>query len=588
MSFQQAQDLPTKVRAAYEVSSRLIASLINEGFLKASPCKCPILELSHGASGIRVYGIAGHEQQELWVGTSRSHGSGARLWYPADFVFPVWIRDESSGWCKAHHPRQIAIRAREMSLLGAAEIEGDWEVIVKQLDSAFSDMVTWLQWGESRLIPTIESPTIAWEQAVVVGHPVNPIGRSILAHHGAEYLEPSEATSLLHPGISLIAIDRSKTKITGPLCSILNKLLCELQLPPTQQNELTIPCLSRQLPAIQGFFPTARVLRSDAFFASAQTSLRTVQMPDHFGLDYHIKFALSYTIGSNLRTITPHTVGMSQELSNVIADAVADDTWICQEVAGVTGSQKDAKAARHLSCMLRQNLEPRAKALGQTLIVVSALRQVPAHQSECIAALVFDLKTPDSKLAWFKQFSSKLLHAVLIPALRSGIGLEAHGQNSLIRVDIATRAIVGFCFRDFGSCKIHMPTLNRRGHYLDTMKPGCWIPADREEEAWDQLQHTVFNEQLQSMIGQLKLDPTTAWTLVRDQLDDFFASNMEFEAASRMHAYFTRPMVSYKALLRLGFNLNATEDIFVEVPNALHFEVVNCTGLDAARKIQLE
>lgn len=146
------------------------------------------------------------------------------------------------------------------------------------------------------------------------------------------------------------------------------------------------------------------------------------------------------------------------------------------------------------------------------------------------------------------------------------MGLEAHGQNAMMRVDNATEDVVGFCFRDFGSVKCHAPTLRRRGFHIFTAPPArppisnTWLLTESEEEVWDQVQHTAIHNNLQLLVRQLNVETAVAWKLIRNELELFFASWAGNETAVRMHAYLTRPIVKGKALLRMRLQ-EVTEDV---------------------------
>ncbi|SMR44214.1 unnamed protein product [Zymoseptoria tritici ST99CH_1A5] len=560
---------PSRPEAAYEINSRLIACFLNEGLLRASPHAC--IDYTVLASGVLIHSHFGIKpDHQIWIATRGAVVPNKSCWHQSDFALPLILRTTPAGLSDPSNvpvPSEVAAVARR--LFTESVDDGPWTDVLVALDNSFENLTAWLQVAATKSRPTLDSRMINWENAVFRGHHLHPMGRALVATGGLKQLDPSQVPSLLQPSITFIAVDRGSTRITGPFRTLLKPLLDQFSLPRLLPNEVVLPCLSQQLPAIQRHFPSTRVLLHDAFTAHAQASLRTVNIPSEMRFAYNMKFALSCTISSVLRTITPWTTCLGPEISAVIEDAVTENTWVCKEVAAITGSQKDFSAAKNLSCILREDLEPRALALGQTLIVVAALAEKPVGSSECLAALTFGLRSSGQKKKWLRDYASKLIHAVLTPALESGVCLEAHGQNSLVRVDKRTKAIVGFCFRDFGSVKCHTPTLRNRGHQLLTVLPACWIETDVEEEGWDTLQHTMIHNHLQLLIRGLNLHPIEAWPVIRRQLDNFFEQHTESESARRMHAYLTRPIVRYKALLRMRMSADPLDDIFVNAPNML-------------------
>ncbi|KAF1825676.1 uncharacterized protein K489DRAFT_314894 [Dissoconium aciculare CBS 342.82] len=396
------------------------------------------------------------------------------------------------------------------------------------------------------------------------------MGRSLVAACGLPQMLASDAPMLSQPSISFLAVDRSEVWIVGDFRKILSGLVMQFRTSAPAANEVVFPCLTRQISAILAHYGSARVVCQDAFVAAAQASLRTVTIPDRWGFPYHLKFSLSYTISSVLRAITPHSACSGPEVSHIVEDCMTADSWVCKEVAAITGSHADRTAARQITCIVREDHEARAQALGQSLIIVAALGESPTRSSECLAALTFGLGNPAAKLAWLKGYAARLIPAVCVPAIESGVGLEAHGQNTLVRVDNATRAVLGFCFRDFGSVRCHTPTLRRRGFRISTAPPDTWLLTESEEEVWDQIQHTAIHNNLQLLVRQLAVDPALAWRLIRDELDDFFSSAaacLGNETAARMHAYLTRPIVKAKALLRMRMSQVTDEVRMPTCPN---------------------
>lgn len=388
------------------------------------------------------------------------------------------------------------------------------------------------------------------------------MGRSLVAACGLPKISPSEAPTLTQPSISFLAVDRAELWVTGPFRKILTRLLVQFRLPRVGPNEIIVPCLTRQIPAILRHSESARVICQDAFKAAAQASLRTVTVPDRLDFPFSLKFSLSYTISSVLRAITPHSACSAIEVSNIVEDCVTEDTWVCKEIAATASSHADRTAARQMTCIVREDHEARARALGQSLIIVAALGETSTRSSECVAALMFGLDNSKAKLAWLRSYAAKLFYAVCTPAIESGVGLEAHGQNTMVRVDNATKTVVGFCFRDFGSVRCHTSTLRKRGFRMLTTPAETWLLTENEEEVWDQVQHTAIHNHLQLLVRQLNVELAVAWRSIRDELDVFFAAYARNSVAIRMHAYMTRPIVKIKALLRMRMS-EVTDDVCI-------------------------
>jgi siderophore synthetase component len=174
----------------------------------------------------------------------------------------------------------------------------------------------------------------------------------------------------------------------------------KLDVPNVGAHEVLIPCLALQLPAIMVRFQSARVIARNAITASAQASIRTVVLPQTLQFEWHLKLALACTITSALRTITPWTACVGPELSGVLSDLLPEDTWICREVASITGAQRDYDEAKHISCVLWEDHEARANAMNQTLVIAAALAETPYGETECYATFLFKLVTAEGKMDW--------------------------------------------------------------------------------------------------------------------------------------------------------------------------------------------
>jgi siderophore synthetase component len=150
-----------------------------------------------------------------------------------------------------------------------------------------------------------------------------------------------------------------------------------------------------------------------------------------------------------------------------------------------------------------------------------------------------------------RRYTRKLLEATLLPALDSGICLEAHGQNILVRIEKSTREIVGFVVRDLGGVKCHSPKLRQKGYVLTSALPGSFVLTDSEEEAWGIVQHTVIQNHIQHLIRRLHLEPARAWSGVREQIRDVLASREDHDdaTASRFERFLFAPEVKNKAFL---------------------------------------
>lgn len=207
---------------------------------------------------------------------------------------------------------------------------------------------------------------------------------------------------MLKPSLAFLSVSRTDLLVTGQFAQELRPLLEKLEIPKTTTDRVIVPCLAQQLPSIHQRFPDAIVLKITPDCADAQASMRTVTLRPELEFKYHLKLSLACHITSALRTITPWTTCGGPVQTEILEKLLPDDLWVFREVAAVSGSQKDFNDARHLSCILRDSLENRARENDEVLIISAALGQKPHGERRTWAEILFDLETVSQKKRWFE------------------------------------------------------------------------------------------------------------------------------------------------------------------------------------------
>lgn len=305
----------------------------------------------------------------------------------------------------------------------------------------------WFHLAKNQHLPTLADPAIVWEQSILTGHPTHPMHRSCFAQEPLKPVSPKDVQSLRNPEIKFLAVPSADLRITGAFQSRLQPLLRKLGVSNTIPGTVVVPCLERQIPAIKSRFPNVLVLESPPVSARAQAATRTVSLAPELESPYHLKLALACFITSALRTVSPWTACVGPEAGEVLSELLPEDLWVAREVASVTGSGADFDEAKHISCVLREDLEPRANALGEALIPAAALAETDLATGISSAERVFGLDTIEKRAMWLRSYVSTLLRLTIPPALESGVALEAHGQNMLVRVNRSTKEVTGFVVR---------------------------------------------------------------------------------------------------------------------------------------------
>ena len=230
--------------------------------------------------------------------------------------------------------------------------------------------------------------------------------RTLLAQAPLEPITPGDLAKVKQPKIVFIAVPRHGIITVGPFEKILEPLLKEHEVDASvvSPDRIILPCLQRQLPSINKTIGSAiSLVSSNTLKGKAQSSLRTISLPNSNAFRHDLKLALACNISSALRTITPWTALIGPEVSRILRDTMPSDMWICNEIAAATGSGKNFDVAKHCSVLIRENLEERARAIGQNLIVSAALTESGADNEVCHAERVFHLHTLESKEVWLRE-----------------------------------------------------------------------------------------------------------------------------------------------------------------------------------------
>ncbi|KAL8831248.1 MAG: hypothetical protein Q9191_000968 [Dirinaria sp. TL-2023a] len=471
-------------KSGFGTTSRFLAAVVNEGLavaVVAQPAKGNSL-------GLRISSNEAPHQStsaSIWVGLDGRLPYDAikmrllRLLHPDDLRPPVYLGGDASP-------------APE----GVTEVDPN---------TVFTTMCQWLGSNEGarrQIIEELNSSVVNQEAPLAA-------------------IAPNEILQMMKPEIIFISVMRSDIRIVGPFESSIEPLLRSqgVELAENTSERIVLPCLARQLPAIRHHLRSGiSQLPSTPLFGQAQASIRTVSLSPNHNFPYDLKFALACNITSALRTITPWTALVGPEICSILEKLMPRSMWICKEHAAVTGAQTDFDDAKHCSVLLRENLQRKADAQGESLIISAALAERGVEGEACHAERLFELSTLEQKQHWFREYAALILATILPPVLNHGIGIEAHCQNLLARFDIKSKALTGFAMRDLGGFTMHMPTLRSQGFDITTSPPGSSIPVDDLQKVWYRVHHSLFQGHLNQMIHGLKLQRRNGWAIVREEL----------------------------------------------------------------------
>ncbi|ODM23759.1 hypothetical protein SI65_01348 [Aspergillus cristatus] len=443
--------------------------------------------------------------------------------------------------------------------------------ILRQLGNSVDMQERWLEMSMSMPALNLDSPAIQWEQSLIIGHPTHPFHKTCFAQPPLDPVHPGDLSRILAPDLAFISLPATTVKVYGPIREVIKPLLEQLdiasELGAFEKDRVVIPCLAQQLPAIKQCFPDIAVLNIVPNIADAQASIRTVSIKPSFNFPYHLKFALSCEITSALRIVPPWSVSEAPGLSNVLQTLLPPDLWVYREVAGVTGVQEDITEARQLGCIVREDVMPRAEQNGEALVMAAALIERPGQGTQTYAERLFGLNTLDRKRDWFRRYTRCLFQLTLPPLVNYGIGLEAHGQNMVVRINKQTRSIQGFALRDLGGSRIHNLTFTAHKFKFDTLsRDKNPIFMDDITAVWDRIHHVVLQNHVGYLMDALGLDKHGGWSIVREELKGVLNDGEE-SRGREVYEYFLKGEMAFKCFFKMRLADNTRHFIEKMVPN---------------------
>ncbi|KAH8887246.1 hypothetical protein GQ53DRAFT_796431 [Thozetella sp. PMI_491] len=544
----------TRSRALLETTSRLLACLANERLVSVSIVDGnKELELHLAPLQDQDYGIC-FIIVPLAEGTTYSVRNGTLIpeLDPSDIVQPPTV------------PQPDKVFEVVQPWICPDTVVG--ERIRQELKNSADNQEKWLLWAQSRPLPDLSSSFIEWEQSCITGHPTHPMHRTCLPSSPMEQHEIESIEHFLTPDIAFVSLTRDQIHVDGPFEELLAPLLKSISIGSQSPDRLTMPCFAAQLPTIRRYFGSGVTqIYSAKLSGACHASIRTVSIN---GFPVHVKMPLTRTITSALRTITPWTARMCIEVSELLHKLLPRDIWVFRELAAVCSVDNDFEVARHLTVLLREDLEPRARDVGQCLILPASLTERGSQSSISHAERLFNLKSLEARKDWFTDYTRCFLCAFLPPLVDFGICLEAHQQNVVIRFDKITGSLCGFAYRDTGGLRMHIPTLKSRGIELKTAVPGAVTLTEDLDEIWDRAYHDLLVNHLGGFIRGLGLRQSGGWSIVRNELVACLSCCTN-PLAAQLLEYFTQKTIRRKAFLRMklaGVYRNVSYNLVPHIP----------------------
>lgn len=95
-----------------------------------------------------------------------------------------------------------------------------------------------------------------------------------------------------------------------------------------------------------------------------------------------------------------------------------------------------------------------------------------------------------------------------------------------------------------------MPTLRDRGYTLYSALPDSFVTTDVQEEVWDILHHTLFNNNINHLIQSLGLHRNGGWSIVREELKKVIEEST-VGPTQELLAHLSKDQVHLKCFLKM-------------------------------------
>ncbi|KAI8075150.1 IucC family-domain-containing protein [Gongronella butleri] len=445
--------------------------------------------------------------------------------------------------------------------------------IAGELDSSMIHQAA--AYNHPKVLPTLQSSSVAWEQSILEGHATHPMHKARKSFPPMKPLVPGE-NDLENPTLRLVAIPIESATLRGDYHKHaqgwIDLLMTRDKQAAWTSSHVLMPVHELQLPNITERFADVHVFDAAGHSVSVQslTSIRSIAAPELVP-GQSLKLCLGIKVSSALRTITPFSTHFGPGFSEDVVPRLTYDKNVLsieRELASAVYKHDDTDVAKHCSCVVREAFEYEA---GADAIIPCAALVEKIQQPDTHVALVehtLGLDTYEKRVAFLDRYVDLLLQAFLPPVLVNGVAFEAHGQNTLARFDRATGELKGFVVRDFGGVKVHRETLRNSCNVdIDVLPESC-VVAETKDEVYKLLYHTVFHCHLQRLVRVLDLHYSgEGWRLVRKHLTRLVPQDHEL-----WNVLMEQEKVPGKCMIRMKMEELYRDYIYEPVPNVILFK----------------
>ncbi len=435
----------------------------------------------------------------------------------------------------------------------------------------------------------VENPTLFFEQWGAIGHPIHP---TIKAKQGVSAIDVFETAPEFRgrAQISIAAIKRDQCVLEGgEQDEYLDMLTCyfpelierwQFAMGENAHEYLPLPVHPVQIesrwnkeihPAL--YLPEA----APKINSHASLSYRTVY-PEGGPSKPFIKLPVAMRMTSTQRTVSPRSSQMGPRVSKLLLEINARDNALQQSFTPLPetwGLHLDASAevAKHFSVIFRSPLSEVLDSEEMAIPVAALAARTPDEKCLFSHILTDDAHDIGQLMPNFRSYVQHLINAALGLYLKYGITLEAHQQNSLLKLD-SQGQIAGFIIRDFGGVRIHPDSLLKKGLKL-AFHPDPLILAEDRSQCRQKLIHTLYICHIGALVSALSSDysiPSSwLWRVIAEETKKVFnqcrPAMAPLDYVEDWQGFLQVPWQT-KAFIRMRLK-DTSEDIWTHIGNPL-------------------
>lgn len=318
----------------------------------------------------------------------------------------------------------------------------------------------------------------------------------------------------------------------------------------------------------------------DLFFPARPTiSIRTLvpHCPGMGGGRPMVKTAVDVVLTSTRRSISQHSALGTPAVAKVVSELIAEvggeskRVRVVRELDGSTyrGESEDPAVTRALSFLIRESVSEVLED-GEVAIGGNALRGLTEKVDSPLIGLV-----QGDPFSWLRQYSSDLLGVTMPLMWKYGFALEAHLQNTMLRVKVKNGVpeYRGILLRDFSGLRIFAPRFEETGRKIPAQSGAVTITHDIEEFHHKGIYAVLFGnfEGLVSELSRIFEIPVAAlWQVVMEELQNTVDAWVGCVPEADRSALFSSKIVQ-KAFVTMALG-KTNGDCYVMVDNPLLVE----------------